>query len=102
MPKLKFRNWGAVAAWFRQGGPMHHRNEPRGGAGPDPDIIDGLAQYQTEKQREATEAAFKATPEELGRAAVDQCRKKHQELQEEDKKDAELRSGEDHLRPKSG
>lgn len=28
----KVRNWNAVAAWFRRGGPMRHRNTPRGGA----------------------------------------------------------------------
>jgi hypothetical protein len=62
---------------------MKHKNAPRGGAGQDPEIIDGLEQYQTEKQREAVEAAFNATPEELGRAAVEQCRKKHQDDQTE-------------------
>lgn len=28
---MKVRNWTAVAAWLRNGGPMKHRNTPRGG-----------------------------------------------------------------------
>jgi hypothetical protein len=85
MPKSSFRNWSAIAAWFRRGGPMHRRTAPRGGAGHDPDIIDGLEQYQAEKQHEAAESLFKATPEELGRAVVDQCRKELQPGQKEDR-----------------
>ncbi len=28
---VKARNWTAVAAWLRNGGPMKHKNTPRGG-----------------------------------------------------------------------
>jgi len=53
---------------------MKHKTTPRGGAGCDPDIIDGLDEYQTEEARRAAEALMKATPEELGRAAMNQSR----------------------------
>lgn len=32
MSKPKARNWNAVDAHFRRGGPMKHKNTPRGGA----------------------------------------------------------------------
>jgi len=83
----KARNWTAVAAWFRRGGPMQHKTTPRGGSGPDSEIEDGLEEYQTEEARRATDKLFKATPEELGRVAnqsrdlIDQGM---EELQEEE------------------
>lgn len=64
------RDWVAVAAHFRRGGPMKHKNVPRGGAGPEEDVKDGLEEYQTDEQRHAVEKLFEATPEELGDAAV--------------------------------
>lgn len=80
---MGLRNWLAVAAYFRRGGAMKHKNTPRGGSGSDPEISAGLEEYQTEKAEKATQALFQATSEELGRAAVDQCRKELQEEEEE-------------------
>ena len=43
---MKTRNWNAVAAHFRRGGPMKHRNEPRGGASNE--SRDLLSEYKEE------------------------------------------------------
>ena len=42
------RDWGAIAAHFRRGGPMRHKNTPRGGDGPDPLVEEGLEEVEKE------------------------------------------------------
>lgn len=61
---------------------MKHKNTPRGGAGPDAEILEALEELrekqdellesmQTPEAREALQKLFEATPEELGDAAVE-------------------------------
>jgi hypothetical protein len=95
MPRSKFRDWLAVAAHFRRGGAMKHKNTPRGGAGSDPEIVDGLDEYQTDEARKAAEALMKATPEELGRAAVNQGKKELQDEEEEQNVESDGRDRKD-------
>ena len=40
------RNWTAIAAHFRRGGPMKHKNTSRGGAGLDPEIEEALREEE--------------------------------------------------------
>ena len=39
------RDWNAVDAHFRRGGPMKHKNSPRGGAHKDEEIEDALSEH---------------------------------------------------------
>lgn len=52
MPKkekpARGRDWNAVAAHFRRGGPMRHKNTPRGGAGADSLVEEGLDELEEE------------------------------------------------------
>ena len=49
----KPRDWAAVAAHFRRGGPMKHKNTPRGGANSnDPEIEEALAEREEDKPNE--------------------------------------------------
>lgn len=49
---------------------MKHRNAPKGGSGTDPEIAEGLEEYQTEKHHEAVNRLFEAAGEELTSAAL--------------------------------
>jgi hypothetical protein len=53
----KVRNWNAVAAWFRNGGPMKHKNTPRGGARNDSrDLVDqGREEMEDDTRLNSTE-----------------------------------------------
>lgn len=57
MPKkekpIKGRDWNAVDAHFRRGGPMKHKNTPRGGAKKDdPEIEEALDEREENKPNE--------------------------------------------------
>ncbi len=60
---IKFRNWVAVAAHFRRGGPMKHKTTPRGGASNQSrDLIDqGMEELQDERESD-TESKDKGGP----------------------------------------
>lgn len=63
----KPRDWHAIAAHFRRGGPMKHKNTPRSGAGRDPEIEEAL-------QERAEKKLFEAAPKESGAAVVETTR----------------------------
>lgn len=55
------RNWTAVHAFNRAAGPMHDRRTPRGGAGRDPEVEEGLRDH-TESETPPTTETSTDTP----------------------------------------